>query len=71
MIRAYESTEKKFNHNGLKSLKPLFAEITKVKDGDYYIEVEDLLDNFEYYQKGMIEITIFITELHHVTNLNF
>lgn len=54
MIRAYESTEKKFNHNGLKSLKPLFAEITKVKDGDYYIEVEDLLDNFEYYQKGMI-----------------
>ena len=40
--------------NGLKTLHPLFAEITKVKDGDYYIEVEDLIENFEYYQKGMI-----------------
>lgn len=54
MIRVYEPTEKKFNNNGLKTLNPLFAEITKVKDGDYYIEIEDLLDNLEYYQKGMI-----------------
>ena len=54
MIRVYDATEKKFNHNGIKGLKPLFAEITKVKDGDYYIEIEDLLDNLEYYQKGMI-----------------
>ena len=54
MIRVYDATEMKFNHNGIKVLKPLFAEITKVKDGDYYIEIEDLIDNFEYYQKGMI-----------------
>ena len=53
-IRVYEPTETKFNNNGLKTLKPLFAEITKVKDGDYYIEIEDVVDNFEYYQKGMI-----------------
>ena len=53
-IRVYEPTEVKFNNNGLKALHPLFAEITKVKDGDYYIEIEDLIDNFEYYQKGMI-----------------
>ena len=53
-IRVYEPAEKKFNNNGLKALHPLFAEITKVYDGDYYLEIEDLLDNLEYYQKGMI-----------------
>ena len=53
-IRVYEPTEKKFNNNGLKALHPLFAEITKVKDGDYFLEIEDVLDNLEYYQKGMI-----------------
>ena len=62
MIRAYSetgiTTNKKgalvIDGNGLKTLHPLFAEITKVKDGDYYIEVEDLIENFEYYQKGMM-----------------
>ena len=62
MIRAYSetgiTTNKKgalvIDGNGLKTLHPLFAEITKVKDGDYYIEIEDLVENFEYYQKGMI-----------------
>lgn len=54
MIRVYDVTEKQFNHNGIKILKPLFAEITKVDNGDYYIELEDMLDNLEYYQKGMI-----------------
>lgn len=54
MIRAYDVTERLFNHNGIKTLHPLFAEITKVDNGDYYIELEDMLDNREYYQKGMI-----------------
>lgn len=54
MIRVYDSTEKLFNHNGIKIIHPLFAEITKVDNGDYYIELEDTLDNLEYYQKGMI-----------------
>ena len=54
MLRVYDVTEKKFNHNGIKILHPLFAEITKVDNGDYYIELEDVLDNLEYYQKGMI-----------------
>ena len=62
MIRVYNDTEITTNKqgalvidgNGLKTLHPLFAEITKVKDGDYYIEIEDLIENFEYYQKGMI-----------------
>lgn len=54
MIRVYDSTEKLFNHNGIKVLKPLFAEITKVDNGDYYIELEDTLENLDYYQEGMI-----------------
>lgn len=54
MLRVYDATEKQFNHNGIKIIKPLFAEITKVDNGDYYIELEDILDNLAYYQKGMI-----------------
>lgn len=54
MIRVYDETEKLFENNGKKVLHPLFAEITKVYDSDYYIELEDILDNLEYYQKGLI-----------------
>jgi phage minor structural protein len=54
MIRVYNPTEKLFDHNGIKVLHPLYAEIVKVDNGDYYIDLEDLLDNREYYQKGMI-----------------
>lgn len=54
MIRVYDSNERLFNHNGIKALHPLFAEITKIDNGDYCIELEDTLENIEYYQKGMI-----------------
>ena len=54
MIRVYDATERLFNHNGIKVLQPLFAEILKVDNGDYYIELEDTLENLDYYQKGMI-----------------
>lgn len=54
MIRVYDATEKLFDHNGLKVLNPLFAEVLKTDNGDYFIELEDVLDNLEYYQKGMI-----------------
>lgn len=54
MIRVYEPTEKLFDHNGIRILHPLFAEVTKVDNGDYFVELEDILDNLEYYQKGMI-----------------
>ena len=54
MIRVYDPNEKLFDHNGIKVLQPLFAEITKVDNGDYYVELEDMLDNLQYYQKGMI-----------------
>lgn len=54
MIRVYDPTEKLFDHNGIKTLHPLFAEVTKVDNGDYCVELEDTLTNLEYYQKGMI-----------------
>ena len=54
MIRVYDATEKLFNNNGIKVIQPLFAEITKADNSDYYIELEDRLDNLEYYQQGLI-----------------
>lgn len=54
MIRVYDSTETLFDNNGIKVLHPLIAEITKKDNSDYYVELRDTIDNFEYYQKGMI-----------------
>ena len=54
MIKIYDATERLFNSNGIKVLHPLFAEITKRDNSDYYVELEDVLDNLEYYQKGLI-----------------
>lgn len=54
MIRVYDATEKLFNNNGIKVLHPLFAEVTKKDNSDYYLEIEDILDNSEYYQKDLI-----------------
>ena len=54
MLRVYDATEKLFDNNGIKALQPLFAEITKIDNSDYYVELEDILDNLEYYQEGLI-----------------
>lgn len=54
MIKVYDSNERLFNNNGIKILNPLSAEITKIDNSDYYIELKDIIDNLEYYQKGMI-----------------
>jgi len=54
MIRVYDSTETTFATNGIKILHPLVAEITKRDNSDYYLELRDIVDNLEYYQKGMI-----------------
>ena len=54
MIRIYDSTERLFNHNGIKILHPLRADITKIDNGDYYAEIQDTIESLEYYQSGMI-----------------
>lgn len=54
MIKVYDSNERLFNNNGLKILHPLKAEVTKVDNGDYYVDLKDTIENLEYYQKGNI-----------------
>ena len=54
MIRVYDSNERVFNHNGIKVLHPLVADITKKDNGDYYVELEDTIENLDYYQNGLI-----------------
>lgn len=54
LIKVYDSTETTFATNGIKTLHPLLAEVTKKDNGDYYLELRDTLDNLDYYQKGMI-----------------
>lgn len=54
MIRVYDSNETLFNNNGIKILKPLKCYIYKEDNGNYYIELEDIVENIEYYQANMI-----------------
>ena len=54
MIKVYDSTERLFNHNGIKILHPLRADITKEDNGDYYVELQDTIESLEHYQNGMI-----------------
>ena len=54
MIKVYDSNERLFNHNGIKSIHPLRADITKIDNGDYYIELQDTIESLDYYQSGLI-----------------
>lgn len=54
MISIYDSTERVFNHNGNKIVHPLKADITKKDNADYYVELQDTLENIAYYQHGAI-----------------
>lgn len=54
MIKVYDANETLFENNGIKILNPLLAEITKVDNGDYCVELRDTIENIEYYQEGMI-----------------
>ena len=54
MIKVYDSNEKLFNHNGIKIIHPLKADITKIDNGDYYVELQDKIESLDFYQSGMI-----------------
>ena len=54
MFKVYDSSERLFNNNGIKILHPLGADITKKDNGDYYVELEDTIENLDYYQNGLI-----------------
>lgn len=54
MIKVYDSSEKLFNNNGIKIIHPLRADITKIDNGDYYVELQDRIESLDFYQSGMI-----------------
>lgn len=54
MIKVYKADEKLFNNNGIKILHPLKADIYIEDNGDYYIEIESLIEDIDYLQEGMI-----------------
>ena len=54
MIKVYDSNDRAFQNNGIKVLHPLVADITKKDNSDYYVELEDTIENIDYYQSGLI-----------------
>lgn len=54
MIKVYDINERLFNHNGIKILHPLRADIIKKDNGDYYVDLQDTIESLEFYQSGMI-----------------
>ena len=54
MIKVYEANERLFNHNGLKILHPMKADIFIEDNGEYYLDIESTIDDIDYLQEGMI-----------------
>lgn len=54
MISVYNSTEKLFDNNGIKILKPQKALIRKEDNGEYSLSVKDNIEYLDFYQEGMI-----------------
>lgn len=54
MIKVYDADERLFNHNGLKILHPMKAEIYIEDNGDYYIDIESTIEDIDYLKEGMI-----------------
>ncbi len=57
MISVFPESERVFGNNGIKTLHPLYAMINKEDNGDYFLELEDLVENYAYYQSGLILYT--------------
>ena len=54
MISVYNSTEKLFDNNGIKILKPEKALIRKEDNGEYSLSIKDNIEYLDFYQEGMI-----------------
>lgn len=53
-IKVYEADETVFDNNGLKILQPRKAIVYKEDNGDYYLEIEDSIENLDYYKQGYV-----------------
>ena len=54
MIKVYSADERLFDNNGLFIMHPTKAQIYIEDNGDYYIDIENTIDDLEYIQEGMI-----------------
>lgn len=54
MISVFPSAATTFTTNGLKALKPRSAIVRKEDNGDYYIDLVDVIDNIDFYVAGNI-----------------
>lgn len=54
MITVYPSSATNFTTNGLKVLHPRKALVRKEDNGDYYVDIEDTVDQVQFYQSGNI-----------------
>ncbi len=54
MIRVYEATEKLFHNNGLKVLKPQKCYVYIEDNGDYYVEMENPIEDLQFLKQDYI-----------------
>lgn len=54
MIKLFESTARNFVSNGERTLHPLSCKIHKEDNGDYYLNIEDILTTTSIYEEGKI-----------------
>lgn len=56
MIKLFKSTDIDFTSNGERIIHPLKAIVFKADNGDYYLSIEDTLENIDIYENGMIVV---------------
>ena len=54
MLKIYEESAKTFSNNGIATLHPYKALVYKEDNGDYYIEIESPVADYQYLQQGRI-----------------
>lgn len=54
MIILHETTATTFGTLGIKVLKPLYCQVRREDNGNYFVEIDDRADNVELYQKDRI-----------------
>jgi phage minor structural protein len=54
MIILHEATATEFDTLGIKVLKPLYCQVRREDNGDFYVEIDDRAENVELYQKDRI-----------------
>lgn len=54
MLKIYEESATTFSNNGIATLHPYKALVYKEDNGDYYIEIESPVEDYQYLQQGRI-----------------